>query len=266
LTFNLLGGLTGRSTSIKQGAASTSGRRVIAALGDSRTSMNWSDGTGNSTKTIWTKENVGSYAWAEFVSRGSLMFPQALSFGLSGHTTAQMLARADSALVAAKAANAWAMIVWGSTNDRGLLPADGAVAQYTHADKLDPTPVIASNGASVPNLDQIVRKVLAAGLVCILVNETPRGSATYTSKRLSATELSRHMRVRQWINDWRYVPGVIVVDPWPKLADYTATNGDIVEAYTYDGLHFTPTGAFRIGTEIWNTLKNVAPAAPFEQR
>jgi hypothetical protein len=73
------------------------------------------------------------------------------------------------------------------------------------------------------------------------------------------------MQVRRWLLDAApglYGPNLVVVDPWPNIADLTSTTGDILNGYAYDGLHPNAAGAYQIASVIYSHILGQYPPAP----
>lgn len=194
--------------------------RKGAVLGDSRVAGGWqSTSNGGATSLL---ENP--FAWAAFLSGGRVSFPSALNFGVSGDTTALVLARTEAAVAAATAAGASFMVVYCGYNDR----KPGTPVDYA---------------TTIANYAAIADLIVGAGLMLIWVADTPVGDTTYTSARLSGTQLAYHMAVHTWLMDRRHEPFEFVADPWPYMADQTSANGDAIAGMTYDGVHLSGLGA-----------------------
>lgn len=202
----------------------------VACLGDSRTRFNHDSALNNT-------QNFGYAYWAMAACGGRVNFPVDLNFGVSGETSGQVLARLSSVL----SSNADACVVFCSTNDRAAdLPAS----------------------VSISNLDAMVSAIVAAGKKVILIAEFPRGDSTFTTRRLTTTQLQAHFQVREWCLAQQFRQNVHVVDPWQLSAVQNSTTGDVKLGLTYDGLHPSISGAKIIGESIAAKLNVVYP--PFD--
>lgn len=179
--------------------------------------------------------SIGYAYWAQMALGGRALFPYSLNFGVSGDTTAQMVARS---LTVARS-DADVVVVLGSTNDRtsGLTAAE-----------------------SIANLTTIVEDQRAAGKAVILIAETPRGDSTYTTKRLTASQIGEHLQVTRWIMRQASRRGVYPTDVWPVWCNSASTTADAVLGMTYDGLHPAQVGAKAIGDAVAAVLATILPA------
>lgn len=201
----------------------------MAVLGDSRTAGATS---GTAGAPVW--ENNAWINWARFYSNQRFAFPWANNFGVGGDTTADMLVRLTPALMTCDA-GLW--VVLGGVNDRGTAAMTAA--------------------QTIANLTAIRDQILDAGRVVVFIAELPKGDSTYTSYRLTGTQLANHIRVRQWLLDQREVPGVYVCDPWPVYAVENSTTGDAIPGLMLDGLHPNIIGNALIGSRLATVLNGI---------
>jgi len=177
----------------------------------------------------YSKLAQGWIGFLQFLANQRFDFDINDNYGVSGNTTADMLARTPAMLAAVAAGSqAGTLMVLGGTNDRG--------AGISYAQ-------------SVANLTAIRDLALAAGKIVIFFNELPRGDAGNTGNRLTATQLRDHLRLRQWFVEQRSIPGVYVVDMWAQTADPTSATGDVLSALFKDALHENPTGAYYMAVQ-----------------
>lgn len=214
-------------------ALSGASKVKIALLGDSRTSQ--------CHNSIRTQTQTFGYAyWAVNAAGGRVDFPAALNFGVAGQTSTQILSRVDSVLNA----DCDAVVVLCSTNDRTTVQ-----------------PMTANE--SISNIDSIIDKITSFGKKVFLIAEMPRGDSTFTSARLTATELQKHLNVVQWCIEQQGRPNVYVVNPWPFFAVSDSTTGDAVLGLTTDGLHESIQGAKIIGDLLAEQINMVYPPYDF---
>lgn len=183
--------------------------RVVAYFGDSRT-----------IQALYTFSRYGcrSYPyWMRLYSGQRFDTTAALNFGVSSNTTAQMLARVDAAIIDMIAAGVGTVGFLGGTND------------------------IISIADSSSNISQIVAKFRAAGIVVLLVTETPRD-----------TENALHLAIRDYCRTLNNPSnGIYTIDIWPTLA-----NGDAgaLAGVTVDGIHLSVYGTRILGLALANKI------------
>lgn len=228
-------GLVGPSASIPIGKVQS---RTIAVLGDSISYQN----TNGSNLVLRAQGYIG---WACVLSGGRLTFSNSLNFGVAGDTSTQVLARTSSVIAAAPAF----CVVHCGTNDVYASPS------ITHA-------------TTVANLAAIYAALVGAGIVVVAVPILPR-SKDASSGSMATAERQKLQRINNWIRRAALTtPGVILADPTLNIIDLTASNGDplgastaAATAYTYDGLHPAPRGAFWMGKAISDALSVFLPPA-----
>lgn len=204
--------------------------RHIAVFGDSRTA--------NCHGTVTAGENIENYGyagWMALYADSRVRTTKARNGGVGGDTSAQWLARVGTTI----AYGAKVVINLISTNDRGTANLS-----------LDVTKT---------NLEAGIRAQLEAGIIPIIVAETPRGGAN----ALTGTQLANHLAVRDWIKSYFPTIGVRVADPWPDLISTVpaeATAGLPKAGLFHDGLHPSPDGARIIGRHIAAQLIDLFPA------
>lgn len=204
--------------------------RHVAIFGDSRTA--------NCHGTVTAGENVENYgyaAWMALYADSRVRTTKARNGGVGGDTSAMWLARVGTTI----AYGAKVVINLISTNDRGAANLS-----------LDTTKT---------NLDAGIRAQLDAGIIPIIVAETPRGGAS----ALTGTQLANHLAVRDWIKSYFPTIGVRVCDPWVDLISTVpseAAAGLPKANVTVDGLHPSPDGARIIGRHIAAQLIDLFPA------
>lgn len=198
---------------------------VGAALGDSITAQ-----SASATQT----NNNGFTTWAEIHSRGSLSIPSANLFGVGGNTLSQMLARIGS--ITALAGQIDFCIIEGGANTG---------------------PTFASMRESAAG---IINALLAVNILPVFVAAMPSTSANATAQKV-------RVAYNAWLNDVaRNKPSarnpfniplgrqVIFSDATPYFVDYASAVGNPIADRVSDGLHWSPTGAYYVGREIWKSL------------
>jgi lysophospholipase L1-like esterase len=207
-------------------AAPLSLSREVAQFGDSRTDEG---GSGTSVN-----ESLGYQAYAELFAGGRVTLPPDLNFGVSGDTTAQMVAR----LPAVAASRASVVVLLGGTND-GSLAGNAAGAAS-----------IANFTTIYTSLVRQQRKTL------VVINELPRGDG-------GAPAPGYRLGLYHWVRDvlagW---PGVIVVDPASAMSDPASAAWAPLPGYLRDGLHFGPRGAVVVGQAVAGALNGLFTPRP----
>ena len=199
--------------------------RSIAILGDSRTFQCTAE-----TATEYSKMSQGYIGWLQYLTRQRIDFELDDNYGVSGENTAQMYARIPEML---RSTDAGAIIFLGGTNDWSYgFTALGATSGQPPG-----------GTDTLVNLEAIYTAIRNGGRICIMMAEMPRGDSTNTSSRLSASNLKRQNKVREYVLNLNEF-GVYTVDPWQYLALANATNGDCIEADFKDGLHPNASGAY----------------------
>lgn len=166
----------------------------VAFFGDSRTNQN-----------LFSSSRYGqrSYPyWLRLYSGQRLDTTAALNFGVSSDTTAQMAARVDTAVTSMVSAGVGTVVFLGGTND------------------------VVNIATSSADIDYCINAFRTAGIVVLLVTETPRD-----------TENALHLAIRDYCRTLNNPSGgIYTVDIWPTLA-----NGDAgaLAGVTVDGIHLT---------------------------
>uniref|UniRef100_A0AAU6W065 GDSL-like lipase/acylhydrolase n=3 Tax=unclassified bacterial viruses TaxID=12333 RepID=A0AAU6W065_9VIRU len=201
---------------------------IVAIIGDSIT--NQCTGA-NGTETYGYLSNALRQSDARFV------FPLANNFGVGGDTTTQIRVRTPNVV----ASGAGIVIMLGGTNDR----TSGLTVQ-----------------TSIDNYKYMRDQFIAAGQFVICVVPMPRGdkrNATTISKTLTAAQLTDALRYRDRILKEMPKQGCVAVDTWPDFSDLSSSTGEVIQGYTHDGLHPSPTGAFVLGSLIAQEIKKLLP-------
>lgn len=156
-----------------------------------------------------------------------------LNFGVSGETTAQVLARAGDWL----APDAATALIFVGTND-----SQGN------------SPLIADTLANIAIMRDLL---LARGKRVIIVADTPRGDTTFTAARVA--NLNRHILLRNTLLGWSdFAPGrLYIADPWQFMASSAATLGDAIVGKLHDGVHLSPWGARDVGRPLAPILQHI---------
>lgn len=204
---------------------------IVAIIGDSITNQCTGD---NGTETYGYLSNAQRQSDARFV------FPLANNFGVGGDTTTQI--RVRTPLVVASGAGL--VIMLGGTNDR----TSGLTVQQ-----------------SIDNYKYMRDQFIGAGQFVICVVPMPRGdqrNTTTKSKVLTASQLVDAIRFRERVLREMPMDGCVAVDTWPVFADPASSTGEVIQGYTHDGLHPSPTGAFILGSLIATEIRKLLPLVP----
>lgn len=168
--------------------------RSVAFFGDSRV-----------IQALYSSSRYGVRSfpyWMRLYTNQSVDTTAALNFGVSSDTTEQMAARVDAAVADMVAAGVGTMVFLGGTND------------------------VVSIGESSADISYCVAAARAAGIVVIVITETPRD-----------TENALHLAIRDYCRTLNSPGnGIYTVDIWPTLA-----NGDAgaLAGVTVDGTHLS---------------------------
>lgn len=213
--------------------------RRVACLGDSISQHNTINAATNWTGQYGNRYiSFGYLSWLRFLSNQAFDFDGNSNFGVVGDTLPLIQARTDVAL-AASDAGTW--FVMGGINDTAL-----------------------TIGQSQDALRSIVQKILNAGRIVVLMVPPPSGDSGNTGQRMTATRLKVFNAFRRWmLYTYSSAPGVYVVDMWPALGDFTSTIGDNIVGRTYDGLHPSPEGAFRMAKMLLPVVNLIFPKRNF---
>lgn len=157
--------------------------------------------------------------------------------GVGGNTTAQMLARIQTDVLAYSPGYC---IVQGGGND----VTNGVAAATT-----------------IANLQAIYDILRAAGIVVVACTQTPTGSADTTVEKANLAAINN------WIRGYAIsVPGIILCDWYPYLAD--PITGDPATGMMWDtpAVHQSQLGAYRMGSALAAALSprsSLADPLPF---
>jgi hypothetical protein len=104
---------------------------------------------------------------------------------------------------------------------------------------------------SLANLLAIERLITSAGMVCVWIGEIPRGDTSFTGAALTTTAQREQLaQTARWQQGRNIYKNVVTVSPWADIADVATAANDVLGyarvGMTYDGLHPSPAGAYRI--------------------
>lgn len=204
----------------RDAAEAVFGRRTnrVALLGDSITDANKLYDVGGGA---WTTPGAGYFWQANMFVRDAMTL--ALEAGVSGNTTAQILARVGDVV----AATPDLCVVVGGTND--------ILAAVPYA-------------TTIANLTAICEALRAAGILVAL------GEVIPSTQINTATELDAAGRINQWVTDYaRTTPGIVPVRWAAGLTD--PATGAPLTGMTYDGTHPTSTGAAFMGRVLADAIR-----------
>jgi lysophospholipase L1-like esterase len=216
-------------------------QRRVLLMGDSIAA---NCGTVSLASNAWPNQvvawqNDSWAAWANRLTGQRIFMDPNLNKGVSGNTTAQMLARFQSDVIANL--NSFdIMILQGGTND--ITAGSPTLAQ------------------SVANMQSMVTQVVNAGKQVILLGVLPRALANGASSAQLLQTISLNTSLREWA---KTQPCVTWVD-WsrPLIDPTTAASTALNVLYHGDGLHPSGGGAYRIGQMIANALNVMLPPGP----
>mgnify|MGYP000946428742 FL=1 len=205
---------------------------VFACLGDSISYQN----TNGSSLSLRAQ---GYMTWAGILSGGRIVFDPAMNFGASGENSTQVAARVASVVAAAPE---WCVVHCG-TNDLYV----GPVAYEM----------------TIANLTTIYSALLAAGIRVVAMPIIPRAKDAASGSLPTAQRQQLH-RINNWIRRTAALtPGIVLADPSLNIVDHSVTNGDPIgaltaaaTAYTVDGLHPAPRGAYYMGKSIADAVSS----------
>ena len=180
-------------------------------------------------------QNYGPQTWLAQISNRKVEFPLTMAFAVSGSTTAQAISTQLPQVLASTCGN---VLMLTGTND---------------------------TSDSTANYRTLVSAMIAAGKHVWILAEMPRGTSTFPAMRLSGPGLLVHLSRRNWLLSTfaAYGPRVHVIDVYAAMYDPANTaTGDIVAAYTYDGLHENIAGAYLMATLMQPEVNRVFAATP----
>lgn len=204
----------------------------ICAIGDSFVLANFIAGGGGGFPLSQT---TGVAVMLEAISLGQFRVTPELTFGVTGETTGQMLARFDSQ-VGANWGNFDILWLDGGRNDGDASSSDAL--------------------ATIVNLRAMSDAALAHGKkVFLMLPNPPRttGISTLAQEQVRSY-VNRQMKVYA-----KASPGVYFIDYWHDWADPTSTAGAPATSITYDGVHPDYLGAYNAAQRV---LAAVGPDFP----
>lgn len=206
------------------------GPRTMAVLGDSISAQ----GFGGSSAGGWTFASVGYADWAVFLSRQRVNLLPTSNHGVSGETSAEVLARIADVVALAPGV----CVVLAGTNDIGTL-----------------TPA-----QTVANLGTIYDTLRSAGIFVIAVPILPRGS-------LSTAEQGKIQQVNKWVRLQRLTRRNFAIADC-ELAYIDLATGIPKTTMSADGTHPIVYGAWALGNEIATIINAIYPdsSLPFINR
>lgn len=206
----------------------------VAFLGDSITAQGVSNGviaTISTDSRATRNMNRGFSHWVAALTRQNFRAPQALNFGVSGETSAQIAARVDDVV----ASGAGVCVVLAGTNDIGVVAASVTIA----------------------NLTTIYMALEAANVMAIAIPILPRDLAANAANSLFV------QRVNYWLINVAptIFSNLYIADARYAYGDPTDGNMAPRAGFSYDGLHPTAIGARYIGKVVADILNVVRPYA-----
>lgn len=239
-------------------AASRSAVPLVGFLGDSRV---W-QGHSSDSALLFPNSSMTNYGIPYHVTMmtgGRVDFPYRLNFGVGGITTAEIISSTFAQIAATP----------------GRVPHPNAVANYGNMTPLaamiaSPASIVGylcgtnDVDASVPaatiqaNDLTIITALQKAGKTVIVLNDMPRGDATYTGMRFSAAKLGIHFAVSRFLRSLR-IPNVFVADTFSALVNPASTTGDMIVGASRDGLHENFSGAFIMAQAIAPIVNTLVP-------
>lgn len=213
------------------------GRRCLL-MGDSIT-QNCFTNTGSYPANIVAHQNDSWFSWANRLTGHRLSHSLSLNKGIGGNTTAQMVARFATDVLA-NIDLFDILILQGGTND-----AD--------------TGVLAS--VSSANIMSMASQVLALGKYVIIMLPPPFGSVASIPSAQTLNMTSMATKIKEWAKG---TPGVILVDPMRSMVDYSSgTNGNCLAVLQHgDGIHPSGGGAYRMGRKLADAINVLLPPGP----
>lgn len=146
---------------------------------------------------------------------------------------------------------------WGKTPVEAAITAGvgAAIVMMFHNDPGNGV----SNGDSRENHRMLAKQLTDAGILAIVLSPAPVGSTDFTGQRMTGATLRNALNVREYVvNDLPDLfPGQAVgIDVWAPQEDLraAATAGDILTAFTSDGVHRAAPGSFREARAILGTV------------
>ncbi len=198
--------------------------QMIAALGDSRAKAIYQDSANGKSLSALSALN-----WANALLGQRLVIGQ--TFGNSGDTTEQMLARIDAAV----ASGAGVLYILGGVND-----ISAGIAGAT----------------SAANIITMAERGRGAGMIVVIEAEIGSGSLTTTAALTRLNDLNRMLR------DYADVtPGVYLHDALPAVLDPAVGPSAVAyrTGYNYDATHPNGRGAYYWGKSLATLLAALVP-------
>lgn len=203
---------------------------LIAFAGDSITAM-----AVYSTATAIGNHPYAPSSWLVPMLGQRVRTDHSLNFGVSGDTTAQLLARIDA--IAACAADIVCVLI--GTND-----VNGAVTGATLA-------------TYKANMIAIVDRLLNAGKLVIVTPPLPRNVATAANRRLLHAMREWTLRLQ-----WSGRRNLRVADASVEYGDSLSGTYAPRSGHDYDGLHPQSRGAYEIAKALHRVLDPLLPPVP----
>lgn len=202
------------------------GQRSLAFFGDSLTALGFTISGNNVLKGL-----TGYTCWVNNLSRQRFYTPDGMNFGVSGDTSAQMVARLSPVV----AAQPNICSVWVGGND-----LSGSV----------------SFASLTGNLNTIYNALAAIGCTVVAIPIIARNAAN----AWTAAQQLVGMQVNEWIRRQAAArKGFVVVDCGSVYDDPTSATWVPYAAYTDDGIHTNPLGAYVIATRAVSELTALYP-------
>ncbi|ATW57975.1 GDSL-like lipase [Pseudomonas phage nickie] len=203
----------------------------LSVWGDSRTAQNWTTSVNPTVPGPLSR----SWAWWSEALSGRVRMTHRYNFGVSGDSTAQLLARMTGDVA----------------NGAGVKPSEvpaGPAVLFIGTNSVNAGVSVAD---LMTQLNACIDWLQGKGHMVFVVAEWPRGTGT-TEGSNGLLSAANQKTLYAYASEIRRLnvtkKGVHVVDPWPWLADPTSSKASVIpKAYNVDGLHNAPGNAFIVG-------------------
>ncbi len=179
----------------------------------------------------------GLATWLQSSSLGRIAAPVSTNRGITGQTSAEILARQKAVLAELPDVDVW-VVICGSNDRRAAMTLE----------------------QSKRNVRAICQNFLNAGRYVVVISETPNGDGAAV---LTDAQQAIHYAYHLWCRDVlaTEVPGVLVANPWEDMEDTSTPRRNPLPGMTKDGVHFTKQGAEIVGRHTWNAMPHLFPGS-----
>lgn len=191
------------------------------------------------TRTVSLNWERNVVAALSMLTKGRYAFPESCKFAVSGSTVKDIYTTTITTATNTTLTGSGTQLSYAKVCPAAVIYLDTSTNDVTAGYSIDR--IITGAGDDSLGLQYVVDELVKAGKIVVLSSGYPRGNSSFTSSRLTTSQLKVAMAYRKWVLETapaRWPGAVYGIDYWSLLADRAAgTAGDIKAGYVEDGLH-----------------------------